>query len=197
MRERELAGTACLGDALTSFAAHGTSATTLRAVAAAAGVSLGLVQHHGGHQRAGPRSRHVEPAHAHRQASARAADHAPSASTVGAIRELMLREGLFRQPGNESVFEPRRRKSSRPFAGNPFAVTARRLAAELGERPGERAEAVEADGGRRSPGPTGRARPAAPSPAASGRAAGRSARRCRGSSRTVGAACARRPRRPG
>jgi AcrR family transcriptional regulator len=32
--------------ALTSFAAHGTSATTLRAVAAAAGVSLGLVQHH-------------------------------------------------------------------------------------------------------------------------------------------------------
>jgi AcrR family transcriptional regulator len=32
--------------ALTSFAVHGTSATTLRAVAAAAGVSLGLVQHH-------------------------------------------------------------------------------------------------------------------------------------------------------
>lgn len=32
--------------ALTSFAAHGTSATTLRAIAAAAGVSLGLVQHH-------------------------------------------------------------------------------------------------------------------------------------------------------
>jgi AcrR family transcriptional regulator len=32
--------------ALTSFATHGTSATTLRAVAAAAGVSLGLVQHH-------------------------------------------------------------------------------------------------------------------------------------------------------
>jgi AcrR family transcriptional regulator len=32
--------------ALKSFAAHGTSATTLRAVAAAAGVSLGLVQHH-------------------------------------------------------------------------------------------------------------------------------------------------------
>jgi AcrR family transcriptional regulator len=32
--------------ALTSFAAHGTSATTLRAVASAAGVSLGLVQHH-------------------------------------------------------------------------------------------------------------------------------------------------------
>lgn len=34
--------------ALESFAAHGTSATTLRAVAAAAGVSLGLVQHHFG-----------------------------------------------------------------------------------------------------------------------------------------------------
>jgi AcrR family transcriptional regulator len=34
--------------ALTSFAAHGTSATSLRAVAAAAGVSLGLVQHHFG-----------------------------------------------------------------------------------------------------------------------------------------------------
>jgi AcrR family transcriptional regulator len=32
--------------ALNSFAVHGTSATTLRAVAAAAGVSLGLVQHH-------------------------------------------------------------------------------------------------------------------------------------------------------
>lgn len=32
--------------ALTSFAAHGTAATTLRAVAASAGVSLGLVQHH-------------------------------------------------------------------------------------------------------------------------------------------------------
>jgi AcrR family transcriptional regulator len=32
--------------ALTNFAAHGTSATTLRAVAAEAGVSLGLVQHH-------------------------------------------------------------------------------------------------------------------------------------------------------
>jgi AcrR family transcriptional regulator len=32
--------------ALTSFATHGTSATTLRAVAAAAGVSVGLVQHH-------------------------------------------------------------------------------------------------------------------------------------------------------
>lgn len=32
--------------ALHSFATHGTSATTLRAVAAAAGVSLGLVQHH-------------------------------------------------------------------------------------------------------------------------------------------------------
>jgi len=32
--------------ALQSFAAHGTSATTLRGVAAAAGVSLGLVQHH-------------------------------------------------------------------------------------------------------------------------------------------------------
>jgi AcrR family transcriptional regulator len=32
--------------ALQSFATHGTSATTLRAVAAAAGVSLGLVQHH-------------------------------------------------------------------------------------------------------------------------------------------------------
>jgi len=32
--------------ALTSFAAHGTSETSLRAVAAAAGVSLGLVQHH-------------------------------------------------------------------------------------------------------------------------------------------------------
>ncbi len=36
--------------ALESFAAHGTSATTLRAVAAAAGVSLGLVQHHFGTQ---------------------------------------------------------------------------------------------------------------------------------------------------
>lgn len=34
--------------ALESFAAHGTSATTLRAVAATAGVSLGLVQHHFG-----------------------------------------------------------------------------------------------------------------------------------------------------
>ncbi len=32
--------------ALQSFAAHGTAATTLRGVAAAAGVSLGLVQHH-------------------------------------------------------------------------------------------------------------------------------------------------------
>lgn len=32
--------------ALQSFAEHGTSATTLRGVAAAAGVSLGLVQHH-------------------------------------------------------------------------------------------------------------------------------------------------------
>lgn len=32
--------------ALQSFAAHGTGATTLRGVAAAAGVSLGLVQHH-------------------------------------------------------------------------------------------------------------------------------------------------------
>lgn len=32
--------------ALESFAAHGTGATTLRGVAAAAGVSLGLVQHH-------------------------------------------------------------------------------------------------------------------------------------------------------
>jgi AcrR family transcriptional regulator len=32
--------------ALTSFATHGTSATTLRGVASAAGVSLGLVQHH-------------------------------------------------------------------------------------------------------------------------------------------------------
>ena len=32
--------------ALRSFATHGTSATTLRAVAADAGVSLGLVQHH-------------------------------------------------------------------------------------------------------------------------------------------------------
>jgi AcrR family transcriptional regulator len=32
--------------ALTSFAAHGTAATTMRGVAAAAGVSLGLVQHH-------------------------------------------------------------------------------------------------------------------------------------------------------
>jgi AcrR family transcriptional regulator len=32
--------------ALTSFATHGTSATSLRTVAAAAGVSLGLVQHH-------------------------------------------------------------------------------------------------------------------------------------------------------
>jgi AcrR family transcriptional regulator len=32
--------------ALRSFAAHGTAATTLRGVAAAAGVSLGLVQHH-------------------------------------------------------------------------------------------------------------------------------------------------------
>jgi AcrR family transcriptional regulator len=32
--------------ALTSFATYGTSATTLRAVAASAGVSLGLVQHH-------------------------------------------------------------------------------------------------------------------------------------------------------
>ncbi len=32
--------------ALASFATHGTSATTLRAVAAGAGVSLGLVQHH-------------------------------------------------------------------------------------------------------------------------------------------------------
>lgn len=32
--------------ALTSFAAHGTPETSLRAVAAAAGVSLGLVQHH-------------------------------------------------------------------------------------------------------------------------------------------------------
>jgi AcrR family transcriptional regulator len=32
--------------ALTSFSTHGTAATTLRAVAAAAGVSLGLVQHH-------------------------------------------------------------------------------------------------------------------------------------------------------
>jgi AcrR family transcriptional regulator len=32
--------------ALKSFATHGTSATTLRSVAAAAGVSLGLVQHH-------------------------------------------------------------------------------------------------------------------------------------------------------
>src|ERR1700712_5086367 len=32
--------------ALTSFAIHGTAATTLRAVAASAGVSLGLVQHH-------------------------------------------------------------------------------------------------------------------------------------------------------
>jgi AcrR family transcriptional regulator len=32
--------------ALASFATHGTSATTLRAVAVAAGVSLGLVQHH-------------------------------------------------------------------------------------------------------------------------------------------------------
>jgi AcrR family transcriptional regulator len=32
--------------ALQSFAAHGTAATTLRAVAASAGVSLGLVQHH-------------------------------------------------------------------------------------------------------------------------------------------------------
>lgn len=32
--------------ALTSFAAHGTSETSLRAVASAAGVSLGLVQHH-------------------------------------------------------------------------------------------------------------------------------------------------------
>lgn len=32
--------------ALTSFATHGTSETTLRSVAAAAGVSLGLVQHH-------------------------------------------------------------------------------------------------------------------------------------------------------
>jgi AcrR family transcriptional regulator len=32
--------------ALTSFAAHGASGTTLRAVAASAGVSLGLVQHH-------------------------------------------------------------------------------------------------------------------------------------------------------
>jgi AcrR family transcriptional regulator len=32
--------------ALTSFAMYGTSATTLRAVAASAGVSLGLVQHH-------------------------------------------------------------------------------------------------------------------------------------------------------
>ena len=34
--------------ALKSFATHGTSATTLRSVAAAAGVSLGLVQHHFG-----------------------------------------------------------------------------------------------------------------------------------------------------
>lgn len=34
------------GAALTSFAVHGTAATTLRAVASAAGVSLGLVQHH-------------------------------------------------------------------------------------------------------------------------------------------------------
>ena len=32
--------------ALASFAVHGTAATTLRAVATAAGVSLGLVQHH-------------------------------------------------------------------------------------------------------------------------------------------------------
>jgi AcrR family transcriptional regulator len=32
--------------ALTSFAVHGTAATTLRGVAATAGVSLGLVQHH-------------------------------------------------------------------------------------------------------------------------------------------------------
>ena len=32
--------------ALQSFAAHGTAATTLRGVSAAAGVSLGLVQHH-------------------------------------------------------------------------------------------------------------------------------------------------------
>lgn len=32
--------------ALQSFAAHGTAATTLRGVAASAGVSLGLVQHH-------------------------------------------------------------------------------------------------------------------------------------------------------
>lgn len=32
--------------ALTCFASHGTSATSLRTVAAAAGVSLGLVQHH-------------------------------------------------------------------------------------------------------------------------------------------------------
>ena len=32
--------------ALASFATHGTSATSLRTVAAAAGVSLGLVQHH-------------------------------------------------------------------------------------------------------------------------------------------------------
>ena len=32
--------------ALTSFGAHGTAATTMRAVAASAGVSLGLVQHH-------------------------------------------------------------------------------------------------------------------------------------------------------
>ncbi|MDT5077293.1 MAG: hypothetical protein QOJ80_1930, partial [Mycobacterium sp.] len=32
--------------ALTSFAAHGASGTTMRAVAASAGVSLGLVQHH-------------------------------------------------------------------------------------------------------------------------------------------------------
>jgi AcrR family transcriptional regulator len=34
--------------ALKSFATHGTSATSLRSVAAAAGVSLGLVQHHFG-----------------------------------------------------------------------------------------------------------------------------------------------------
>ncbi|MCA0155500.1 TetR/AcrR family transcriptional regulator [Tsukamurella sp. M9C] len=83
--------------ALELFAAHGTSAVSLRAVAARAGVTVGLVQHHFTTKDGLRTAVEEQIVEYHAQAIARVPDEGPPAD-VAAARDASVREMLARHP---------------------------------------------------------------------------------------------------